>query len=95
MECGRGSPSPDFYARAGQIGRDAQAGAVLDALRRVYQYWIALSDCDGVRIDTAKHASFEASRNFCGALREYAERIVTGKDGIAMDLPPAGMALLA
>lgn len=104
--------NPDFYTRAGQIGRwdpaageepldprnefrrgdffdlkdlrvqerqpfvfDAQASVVLDALRKVYQYWIALSDCDGVRIDTVKHVSFEASRNFCGALREYAESI--------------------
>lgn len=111
--------NPDFYTRAGQIGRwdpqpwedpldprdefrrgdffdlkdlrvqerqpfvsDPQAGAVLDALRKVYQYWIALSDCDGVRIDTVKHVSFEASRNFCGALREYAESI--GKENFLL-----------
>ena len=61
---------------------DPQASAVLDALRKVYQYWIALSDCDGVRIDTVKHVSFEASRNFCGALREYAESI--GKDNFLL-----------
>lgn len=61
---------------------DPMAGAVLDALRKVYQYWIALSDCDGVRIDTVKHVSFEASRNFCGALREYAESI--GKENFLL-----------
>jgi glycosidase len=54
---------------------DGDARRVLDALCKVYQYWIALTDCDGVRIDTVKHVSFEASRNFCGALREYAESI--------------------
>jgi len=50
-------------------------GDVLSALLRVYQYWIALSDCDGFRIDTVKHVSFETSRNFCGAIHEYAESI--------------------
>lgn len=66
---------------------------VLTALIRVYQYWIALTDCDGFRIDTVKHVSKEASRNFCGAMHEYAESIgkenflllgeVTGGTGMA------------
>jgi glycosidase len=55
---------------------------VLSALIQVYQYWIALTDCDGVRIDTVKHVSFEASRNFCGALREYAMSI--GKENFLL-----------
>jgi glycosidase len=55
---------------------------VLAALVRVYQYWIALSDCDGFRIDTVKHTSFESSRNFCGAIREYAESI--GKENFLL-----------
>jgi glycosidase len=54
----------------------------LSALIRVYQYWIALSDCDGFRIDTVKHTSLEASRNFCGAIREYAESI--GKENFLL-----------
>lgn len=53
------------------LARDEALSAVI----RVYQYWIALSDCDGFRIDTVKHISFEASRNFCGAIREFAEAI--------------------
>ncbi|MBZ0304328.1 MAG: alpha-amylase, partial [Anaerolineae bacterium] len=67
----------------------------LSAAIKVYQYWIALSDCDGFRIDTVKHVSFEASRNFCGAMREYTESIgkqnflllgeVTGGDEMARD----------
>ncbi len=55
---------------------------VLSALLRAYQYWIALSDCDGFRIDTVKHVSFEASRNFCGAIHEYAESI--GKENFLL-----------
>jgi len=55
---------------------------VLSALIRVYQYWIALSDCDGFRIDTVKHVPWEVSRNFCGAIREYAETI--GKENFLL-----------
>jgi glycosidase len=40
-----------------------------------YQYWIALTDCDGFRIDTVKHMSLEEARNFCGAVREYADSV--------------------
>lgn len=72
---------------------DLQKGKVLSSLIKVYQYWISLSDCDGFRIDTVKHVSFEASRNFCGAIHEYCESIgknnflllgeVTGGEGMA------------
>jgi glycosidase len=55
---------------------------VLAALVRVYQYWIALSDADGFRIDTVKHVSREASRNFCGAIREFAESV--GKENFLL-----------
>jgi glycosidase len=55
---------------------------VLAAAIRVYQYWIALSDCDGFRIDTVKHVSFEGSRNFCGAIHEFAESI--GKENFLL-----------
>ena len=39
----------------------------------IYQYWIALTDCDGLRIDTLKHVSGEEGRNFCGAVKEFAD----------------------
>lgn len=55
---------------------------VLDAVIKVYEYWIALTDCDGFRIDTVKHVSWETSRNFCGAIHEYAESI--GKDNFLL-----------
>ncbi len=48
---------------------------VLSAAIRVYEYWVAVSDCDGFRIDTVKHTPWEGSRNFCGAMHEYAEAI--------------------
>jgi glycosidase len=48
---------------------------VIKALARVYQYWIALSDCDGFRADAVKHVSVEASQRFCTAIHEYAESI--------------------
>jgi glycosidase len=48
---------------------------VLDALIKVYMYWIALTDCDGFRIDTVKHITVDASRRFCSAIREYCESI--------------------
>lgn len=62
--------------------REAPSNDVLSAIIRVYQYWIALSDCDGFRIDTVKHVPWEASRNFCGAIHEYAESI--GKENFLL-----------
>jgi glycosidase len=61
---------------------DHRRGDSLSALLKVYQYWIALSDCDAFRIDTVKHVSLEASRNFCGAIHEYAESI--GKENFLL-----------
>ncbi|MCU0500051.1 MAG: alpha-amylase family glycosyl hydrolase [Anaerolineae bacterium] len=57
---------------------DLERDEVCTAITQVYQYWIALSDCDGFRIDTVKHIPKEASRKFCSGIREYAESI--GKD---------------
>jgi glycosidase len=54
---------------------DLRRADALSAVIRAYHYWIALSDCDGFRIDTVKHVSYEASRNFCGAIHEFAESI--------------------
>ncbi len=48
------------------------------ALARIYMYWIAVSDCDGFRVDAVKHVSVEQSHLFCSAIHEYAQSI--GKD---------------
>jgi len=47
----------------------------LSFLIECHKYWIALTDCDGFRIDTVKHISLEDARNFCGAIREFAESL--------------------
>ncbi|MBZ5523218.1 MAG: alpha-amylase [Acidobacteriia bacterium] len=44
----------------------------LNDLARCYKYWIALTDCDGFRIDTLKHVDQATGRNFCGTVKEYA-----------------------
>jgi glycosidase len=47
----------------------------LALLVECFKYWIALTDCDGFRIDTVKHMALEETRNFCGAIREFADRL--------------------
>lgn len=69
----------DFFNMKDINANDPQ---VLTALVKVYQYWIALSDCDGFRIDAVKHVPWEVSRRFCGAIREYTESI--GKENFLM-----------
>jgi glycosidase len=49
--------------------------SALDHLARCYKYWIALTDCDGFRIDTLKHVAFETGRNFCGSIKEFAANL--------------------
>ena len=48
---------------------------LLTDLARCYKYWIALTDCDGFRIDTLKHVSLEEARNFCGSIKEFASNL--------------------
>ena len=47
----------------------------LELLTDCFKYWIAITDCDGFRIDTLKHVSLEEARNFCGGIGEFAETI--------------------
>jgi len=54
---------------------DLDQPRVLSDLSRCYKYWIALTDCDGFRIDTLKHVSGEQARNFCGAIKEFAANL--------------------
>ena len=65
----------------------------LDDMARCFKYWIALTDCDGFRIDTLKHVSAEVGRNFCGSIKEFSANLgkadfflvgeVAGADGDA------------
>jgi glycosidase len=57
-------------------------------LALAYHYWIALADIDGYRIDTFKHVTMEQARNFCNALKEYAEDL--GKEDFFLVAEVAG-----
>jgi glycosidase len=62
----------DFFALK-DFALDARG--TLQFLVECYKYWIALTDCDGFRIDTVKHMALEETRNFCGAIREFADTL--------------------
>lgn len=69
----------DFYALK-DFALDVPG--TLSFLTECYKYWIALTDCDGFRIDTVKHMALEETRNFCGAIGEFADAI--GKHNFLM-----------
>jgi glycosidase len=48
-------------------------GNTLSDLALCYKYWIALTDCDGFRIDTVKHITVNVSRAFLGSMKEFAD----------------------
>ncbi len=54
---------------------DLDAPGALSDIARCFKYWIALTDCDGFRIDTLKHVSLEQARNFCGTIKEFAANV--------------------
>ncbi|MGK7931392.1 MAG: alpha-amylase family glycosyl hydrolase [Microcystaceae cyanobacterium] len=47
----------------------------LEGVIHAYRYWIAVTDCDGFRLDAVKHISPEASGAFARGIHEYAEYI--------------------
>lgn len=51
------------------------AAGMLTDVAACYKYWIALTDCDGFRIDTLKHVSLDQARNFCGTIKEFAANL--------------------
>jgi glycosidase len=57
---------------------DYRPSAALLDLTRVYQYWVAYADLDGLRVDTVKHMDLGASRFFASAMHEFAQTL--GKD---------------
>lgn len=57
-------------------------GDTLNYLADCFKYWIAITDCDGFRIDTIKHISLEEARDFCGSILEYADAL--GKKNFLM-----------
>lgn len=65
----------DFFDLKKLNGFDA---TTMQAVIRCYQYWIALTDCDGFRIDAAKHIPKELCRQFSAGIYRFAQSI--GKD---------------
>jgi len=55
---------------------------VIEALVKVYSYWIAETDLDGFRIDTIKHVSSDSTAIFSFRIQEFARRI--GKQNFFM-----------
>lgn len=51
------------------------ASGLLSDVAACFKYWIALTDCDGFRLDTLKHVSIEQARNFCGTIKEFAANL--------------------
>jgi len=47
----------------------------LNDLARCFKYWIALTDIDGMRLDTLKHVPKHSARNFCGTIKEFAANL--------------------
>jgi glycosidase len=54
----------------------------LDAIIRCYQYWIAVTDCDGFRIDAAKHIPKDICAEFSFAIFRFAQSI--GKENFML-----------
>jgi glycosidase len=54
---------------------DIRRREVLDALIRIYKFWIRTTDVDGFRLDAAKHMDPHSTALFCSAIREYAKTL--------------------
>lgn len=64
----------DIHLGAGETDRYTPSPA-LQALARVYRYWIAYADLDGLRVDTVKHMDRGAARYFASVVHEFAHSI--------------------
>ncbi len=75
---------------------DYQVSPALRTLVAAYQYWVAKTDLDGMRVDTVKHMDPGATRFITSAMHEFGRRIgkanfylvgeITGSRGFAIDL---------
>lgn len=75
---------------------DYHPSPALVSLVRAYQYWVALTDLDGLRIDTVKHMDVGATRYVASAMHEFGQLIgkknfyllgeITGRRPFAVDL---------
>lgn len=66
----------DFFSLKKLLLDESKNGLMVqDILQKIYCYWIRETDCDGFRIDTAKHAGALAVSRFCHGVRNYCELI--------------------
>jgi glycosidase len=65
----------DFFDLKKLNGYDHET---MQAVIRSYQHLIAISDCDGFRIDAAKHIPKHLCQQFCFAIYRYAQSIGKG-----------------
>lgn len=52
-----------------------ECDATLHLLASCYKYWIAVTDCDGFRLDALKHVSIDVAREFCNTIKEFAQNL--------------------
>ncbi len=52
-----------------------QASEALNAMCKIYQFWIADTDIDGYRIDTVKHMDPGATRIFASSIHEFTQSL--------------------
>jgi hypothetical protein len=62
-EAARPRRSTQTHRLPRSAGLRLESPGTLTDLARCYKYWIALTGCDGFRIDTLKHVSFEEARS--------------------------------
>jgi len=56
-------------------GHNYQPSAALNALAKIYKFWIAYADIDGFRIDTVKHMDPGATRFFTAVIKDFTQSI--------------------
>lgn len=64
----------DVHQGDGGVDEYRPSAAML-AMCKVFQFWIALTDIDGFRVDTVKHMDDGASRLFTSSIHEFAQSL--------------------
>lgn len=72
-----------------RLDESEQGIAVQEIITEVYKYWLRLSNCDGFRIDAAKHAGEKAVSRFCTNIREYAADLGKKEFFLFAEIPAA------
>lgn len=65
----------DLDHRVQRAAGGRSSWSVLNVLIRIYQYWIAKLDLDGLRLDSLKHIELHSAKRFCTTIREHARSL--------------------